>query len=164
MSEVTTYYLQTLSPEELVSRPQPPGVELRECITPIPEFNKFLYELVGQPWQWFDKSHWTSAAWHQYVERDELRTWVIYKEGTPAGYFELEKQADTRVEIAYFGLVPTFIGSGLGGYLLTCAIREGWAWGASAIIVNTCSLDHPSALRNYQSRGMQVYHSETRRE
>ena len=32
-----------------------------------------------------------------------------------AGYYELRRDAEDGVEIAYFGLLPEFIGRGLGG-------------------------------------------------
>ncbi len=161
MPEVTTYYLQTLSPGELVASPQPAGFDLRECVTQLPEFNRFLYELIGNRWHWQDKLVWSESDWRRYIGRENLRTWVVFEGATPAGYYELEKQDDNRVEIAYFGLVPVFIGRGLGGFLLSSAIENGWSWGATSIIVNTCTLDHPAALHNYQARGMKIYRRET---
>ena len=47
-----------------------------------------------------------------------VETLVLYVAGTPAGYVELEVQPDDNVEVAYFGLLPRFIGEGLGRYLL----------------------------------------------
>ena len=44
-----------------------------------------------------------------------------------AGYYELRRDKDGGVEIAYFGLLPEFIGRGLGGALLTSAIEEAWS-------------------------------------
>ena len=41
--------------------------------------------------------------------------------GTLAGYFELQRDADDGIEIAYFGLFDEFTGRGLGGHLLTVA-------------------------------------------
>lgn len=33
-----------------------------------------------------------------------------------------------------------------------------WAWpGTTRVWVHICSLDHPSALANYQARGLQIY-------
>ena len=49
----------------------------------------------------------------------------------------------------YIGLVPECIGRGLGGYLVTEAAAEGWALGASRVILDTCTLDGPAALPNY---------------
>ncbi len=66
-------------------------------------------------------------------------------------------------EIAYFGLLPEFIGRGLGGALLTSAIEEAWRMSPSItrVWVHTCTCDHPSALANYQARGMVIYKRET---
>ena len=57
-------------------------------------------------------------------------------------------QKDRSVEIAFFGLLPQFIGKGLGGYLLSEAIRKAWDLDASRVWVHTCTLDHPRALGN----------------
>jgi GNAT superfamily N-acetyltransferase len=85
-----------------------------------------------------------------------------YGSGTPAGYFELERQAKGTVEIAYFGLLPGFIGKGLGAYLLTFATRSAWDMGAARVWVHTCDLDHPRALANYQARGFRIFHVESK--
>ena len=65
------------------------------------------------------------------------------------------------MEIAYFGLAPGAIGLGLGKHLLSCAVRDAWAAGPSRVWVHTCTLDHPHALPNYQTRGFTVYRTET---
>ena len=60
----------------------------------------------------------------------------------------------------YFGLLPDFIGGGLGGALLTKAVERAFDLGATRAWVHTCSLDHPQALANYLARGMRVYRTE----
>ena len=45
----------------------------------------------------------------------------------PKGYFELERQAHGNVEIVYIGLLPDFVGRGLGARLLAAAIERAWA-------------------------------------
>jgi GNAT superfamily N-acetyltransferase len=128
---------------------------------PCPAFSLFLYQAVGGQWQWIDRLRWPVERWEAYLNRPELETWVGYVEGTPAGYYELEMQPGSNVEIAYFGLLPQFIGQGLGGELLTCAIRRAWEMGAARVWVHTCTLDAPTALANYQARGLRVYNEET---
>lgn len=125
------------------------------------EFNRFLYHWVGSDWSWTDKLSWTDERWMSYVRSDALRTFVGYQDGSPVGYFELLAQGG-EVEIAYFGLTPSFFGKGLGGVLLTCAIEEAWRLGPSRVWVHTCTLDHPAALPNYRSRGMTVFRTETK--
>ena len=117
----------------------------------------FLYATVGGRWQWYYRLSWTREQWLAYLDRPEQETWVGYLRGAPAGYFELEYQAGDSVEIVYFGLLPDFIGKGLGGILLSSAVQRAWDVGARRVWVHTCSLDHEVALDNYQARGFHVF-------
>jgi len=158
---VTIYYLEMKSPEALSPSTTNTAIEIRECVVKQPLYNKFLYQFIGEKWLWTDKLSWSDDQWRDYLAGDAVRTWVAYHGGAIAGYFELLRQGDD-VEIIYFGLAESFIGQGLGGYLLTEAIREAWNWqGTRRVWVHTCTLDHPSALKNYQARGMQIYRQET---
>jgi hypothetical protein len=85
---------------------------------------------------------------------------MAYVSGTPAGYFELERQHDAAVELASLGLLPRFIGKGIGGTLLTAAITRAWEMGTQRVWVHTCTLDHPQALSNDQARGFRIVRRE----
>ncbi len=163
MPETVTTFLEMTSRDQLRPR-EASDVRFRVVEASIRQwqFNRFLYSFVGKRWSWTDKELWTDEQWRAYVEDDTLRTFVAYYDGSPVGYFELQRQSGGDVEIVYFGMVPKFIGRGLGGCLLTHAIRSAWDWeGAERVWVHTCSLDHPAALENYKSRGMTVYRTET---
>jgi GNAT superfamily N-acetyltransferase len=161
MKDVTIYYLEMSSPEDIPETSRPADLSICECEIKQFQFNRFLYQLIGGPWQWVDKLSWTDDEWLSYAENDNLRTWVAYHRGSPAGYYELQQQPGGDVEIVYFGLAPKFIGMGFGGYLLTRAIRSAWSWnGTRRVWVHTCSLDHPGALANYKARGMKLYREE----
>lgn len=158
---VTTWYLEQRDPALLKpSRlpESPPRIE--RAVVPSPALNRYLYTHVGGDWHWRDRLPWTYERWMQWLDRPEVQTWVMTVQGTPAGYFELEKQTGDDVEIAYFGVAPEFLGRGLGGHLLTVCIEKAWAFGAKRVWVHTCSLDHVAALKNYQSRGMTLYKTE----
>jgi GNAT superfamily N-acetyltransferase len=158
---VTTWCLEMRSPAQLRAAAAPdPAPSIVRAETPSPALNRFLYTSVGGAWHWVDRLPWTWEQWMRSLDRPGHQTWVMYLAGTPAGYFELDRQ-DNDVEIAYFGVAPEFIGRKLGGYLLTRAIEEAWAMGATRVWVHTCTLDHPAALKNYQARGMTVYQQET---
>ena len=131
--------------------------DLVRASIPCPEFSRFLYTTVGYPWTWQDRLGWSYERWRNHLDRMELQTWVAYLQGTPAGYFELELDAKQSVEIAYFGLLPGFIGKGIGGHLLTDAIDRAFDLGSDPVWVHTCTLDHPQALANYLARGFEIY-------
>lgn len=156
---MTIYYLEMLEAPSY-ERAVAPEYTLVECEANQPEFNKFLYSLVGKQWDWTDRLVWDDARWEQVVTSCDLRTWVAYSDGIVAGYFELHKQGDD-VEILYFGLSPEFIGRGIGRPLLEDAINQAWSWqGVRRVWVHTCSLDHPAALKNYERRGFKLYKTE----
>jgi GNAT superfamily N-acetyltransferase len=159
---VTTYYLEILAPRNLRPKRSPrTDVALVRVTPPMPELNRFFYATAGASWYWTDRLPWTFQQWLDYLDRPELETWMLTVAGVPAGYFELESQLDSNVEIVYFGLFPYFVGGGLGAHLLTAAIEQGFATGAKRVWVHTCTLDHPRALANYQARGMVLYKEET---
>jgi GNAT superfamily N-acetyltransferase len=158
----TIWYLEMCSPSQLRAKDKPDALTLLEAEVKQYQFNRFLYQLVGASWLWTEKLSLSDRQWQNYAEADNLRTWVAWCQGSPAGYFELRKNPNGDVEICYFGLAEKFIGSGFGGYLLSAALQQAWSWQASRVIVNTCSLDHPSALANYQARGMSIYKTETK--
>jgi len=148
-----------------------------------------MYFKVGERWKWIDKRPWTDAQWKEYANDPGLRTFAGHCDESVAGYFELWRQSmslqartpvatektreqrseiidQTRteeVEIAYFGLLPDFIGRDLGSTLLTSAIENAWAWSPtpSRVWVHTCNRDYPSALANYEARGFKIYKVET---
>jgi len=160
--EVTTWYLEMLSPDELRSVERPDGACLVRAEIPSPELNRFLYTAVGGQWYWIDRLSWDYSRWQAWLDRPEVETWVLYQRGTPAGYVELEGQPDDNIEVAYFGILPSFIGQRLGGYLLSAGVERAWARTARRLWVHTCSLDGPYALANYQARGFRVYDQQTR--
>ncbi|MEE4660610.1 MAG: GNAT family N-acetyltransferase [Halieaceae bacterium] len=160
VAELTIWYLEMTAAAQHCPAPLAPGFDVVEASVPQYPVNRFLYHWIGEAWHWTDKRDWSGEQWRAYVERDGLRTWLAFVAGSPAGYFELERQRSGSVEIAYFGLAPTFIGRGFGSGFLSRAIAEAWAWDASRVTVNTCSLDHPRALENYRRRGFRLSHSE----
>jgi GNAT superfamily N-acetyltransferase len=161
--EVVTYYLEMTDPGQLrPSSAETGALAIRRIDPPRPELNRSLYAEVGGDWRWTDRLAWSDEEWSAYLGRPGLQTWVGYVADEPAGYFELERQDRGDVEIAYFGLLPRFIGRGLGGPLLTAATRRAWEMGASRVWLHTCTLDHPAALRNYRARGFRLYREESK--
>ena len=131
------------------------GLDIRECVVKQPRFNQFLYEYIGDGWNWVFRSPWSPEQWSAYVA-DSLRTFVAYRDGSIAGYYELRRDED-GVEIRTLGLLPEFIGQGHGGPLLDHAIETAFAWEASRVWLHTCTDDHANALNNYLKSGFSIF-------
>ncbi|GGM99480.1 N-acetyltransferase [Actinoplanes campanulatus] len=169
--EITTWYLEQDDPALLRPAGQPATpVTITRAELPSPEFNRYLYTAIGGDWFWSDRLPWTWQQWQDYLDQPGVETWVASVRGTPAGYAELDGHSPGEVEIAYFGLLSRFAGQGIGGHLLTVALRHAWTLPerhpglppVRRITVNTCSLDGPAALANYQARGMRIHRTATR--
>jgi GNAT superfamily N-acetyltransferase len=160
--EVETYFLEMTSPADVRPvRRAVDGFRVERAAIPSPELNRFFYTAVGGDWYWIDRLGWSRDEWLAWLDRPEHETWIGSLHGTPAGYFELERQAAGTVELVYFGLLPGFVGKGLGGLLLTAAVERAWEMaGTRRVWVHTCSLDGPAALANYQARGFRLYATE----
>ena len=120
-----------------------------------------LYAAVGRAWHWRDRLQLSDEQLDAYFASDDVRLWVLRAAGDVAGFFEVQRHHDQRVEIMYFGLMPAYIGRRLGGWLLTRAVEEAFALGASRVTLHTCTLDAPAALPNYLARGFVIVREET---
>jgi GNAT superfamily N-acetyltransferase len=158
---VTRTYLELRSPGELrpapVPRPEPRIERIDECTV---SFFRYLYQEVGRAYHWTDRLSWTDEMIRAYLDTPAVSVWLMSWQAAPAGYFELRKHEDDSVEIAYFGLLPDFIGRGWGKHLLTRAVESAWALGPSRVWLHTCTLDHPAALPNYLKRGFRQVRQE----
>jgi GNAT superfamily N-acetyltransferase len=155
--QVTITYLEMNGRGEAVPYDAERRLDVRRVEIPSPELSRFLYATVGGEWWWHERLSWDRDRWMEWLDRPEVETWVGYLSGAPAGYFELEGQPGGQVELTYFGLMPSFIGKGLGSELLAAAVERAWAIAETRVWVHTCTLDHPRALANYRARGFSVY-------
>jgi GNAT superfamily N-acetyltransferase len=159
--EVTRTYLEMRDPAQLqAARCDDPRIHVEQLPECSPSFFRQLYVEVGRNYHWIDRLPWTDEDVVAHLSQAEISLWLMTDDSATAGYFELRRCEDGSVEIAYFGLLPKFIGRGLGKYLLTRAVEQSWAEGANRVWLHTCTLDDPAALPNYLKRGFQPFKSE----
>jgi len=158
---VTRTYLELKEPGQLRDPgAPPPGAAIVPVRDVAPSYFRWLYATVGGPWHWRDRLGWDDDTIRRHFALDTVFLRVLEAEGAPAGYYELNRIADGAIEVIHIGLVPAYIGRGLGGYLVAEAAREAWALGATRVCLDTCTLDGPAALPNYLRRGFTVYRTE----
>lgn len=160
--QVRRTFLEMRAPGELKPAatpvPEPAVTRLQPC---SPAMFRHLYAEVGRAFRWTDRLSWTDEQIDEHLASRRISIWLLSWQDVPAGYFELREHDDRSVEIAYFGLLPDFIGRGWGKYLLTQAARAAWDLGPSRVWLHTCTLDHPAALPNYLKRGFRPVREET---
>lgn len=134
----------------------PTGVTMRLEVEPeAAVIAAAMYRQIGAAWHWRDRLDWTPADWAEAIHRHGVEVWTLNENHRTIGYVELEHRGDA-VDLRLFGLTSAGMGRGLGGWLLTRAVERAWALGAARVILNTCTLDGPTALPNYLARGFRV--------
>ncbi len=120
-------------------------------------FYRYLYDNVGDPWQWQDRRLLSETELGAIIGHEQVEIHVLYVAGTPAGYGELDRRQAGEIELVYFGLLPEFIGRGLGPYFLHWLQDTAWSYQPQRLWAHTCTLDHPSAMALYQRTGFVAY-------
>ena len=158
---VTVTYLEMTSPAQRRGAPGwPEPVTIQRAERPTLSFYRWLYDTVGADWDWYVRRRLSDDALAAIIHDDAVEVHVLYVRGVPAGYVEFDRRVEGEVEIAYFGLMPDWIGRGFGPALLAWALERAWSCGPRRVWLHTCSLDHPKALAVYRRAGFEVYDRE----
>lgn len=160
--EITTTYLEMFAcPAHLNLTPPRDDLQVMRAVQPTVSFYRYLYDTVGEPWLWYERRQMAPEALRAIIQHPQIEVYVLYVAGVPAGYAELDRTQPGQIELAYFGLLPAFIGQRLGRYLLHWAIATAWSHAPRRLWVHTCTLDHPNALPVYQKAGFVPYDRKT---
>jgi len=151
-----TVYLEMRSPRYR-DVPKPLEEIAVEHTRPSIDDYRFLYSSVGKDYHWIDRLRLEDDQLIAIIQDDTVDIYILKVRGDVAGYAELDRRIPDEVEIAYFGLLPEFVGKGLGKYFLCWAVNKAWAHQPRRVWVHTCDLDHPAALSNYLKAGFEIY-------
>ena len=114
----------------------------------------FFYKQVGKNYYWTDWLRKSEDEIDEFVNDKNVLLYTLIKDGWPVGFYMLDYRNKDICDLSFFGLVDEVIGIGLGKYLLQTAILTAWdSKKIEKLTVNTCSLDHKSAIYLYQKYG-----------
>ena len=131
----------------------PLGVEVVQARRCSIAFYRYLYHTVGQDYVWWLRRTLPDGELAAILGDPGVTIHVLYRDGEPAGFYELDRRHRPNINIAYFGLMPHAIGMGMGRAFLRHAVDTAWAEAPRGVTVNTCTADHPRALPNYLAAG-----------
>jgi len=152
--EVTVTFLEMKRPPAIYAHP-PANLNvalMRTRNIPL-HYYRYLIDRVGRKWHWVNVLRLGDEALEKKIHTLERDIRVLYLDGAPCGFFDINPLGADETEIAYFGLMEHATGLGLGRWFLGAAIEAAWATGPKQVVVQTCTLDHPAALQLYQKLG-----------
>jgi GNAT superfamily N-acetyltransferase len=154
---VITYLEMTERPaHETARHPSGKIAILRAEKLPVHMF-RYFYRAIGARWFWWERCRITDDAVAAIIHDPQVEVYLLNVEGCPAGYVEIDRRKNATANLNYMGLIPEYIGSGYGRYLLQQSLELAWAKNPGRVTVDTCTLDHPGALRSYQRAGFTPY-------
>ena len=162
--DVTVYYLEMLSPSGRVVKPPRDGLAVIHAKRPTVAYYRFLYNTVGRDYNWRSRGSRPDDELAQLIQDPLNEVHVLHVEGTPAGFAELDRRQPAEIELIQFGLMPGFIGQGLGKWFLQWTIDKAWSYQPKRFWLHTCTLDHHAALPNYLKAGLSLFRQEHKQE
>ncbi len=133
----------------------PPGYSVQVVPKCSVAFYRYLYGTVGHEYVWWLRRTLSDIELRSMLREPTISIHVLYADGEPAGFYELDRRNKPVVNLSYFGLMPHAIGHGAGRAFLRHAIDTAWAERTQAVTVNTCTADHRRALPNYLAAGFE---------
>jgi GNAT superfamily N-acetyltransferase len=157
---VKTTYLQMFARPERVVPPPRAGLAVVYAKKPTVAYYRFLYDAVGRDYDWTSRNKLSDADLDAILHDPWIEVHVLMADGVPAGFAELDRRIEGEIELAQFGLMPEFIGQGLGEYFLQWIIDKAWSYQPKRFWLHTCTQDHPAALPSYLKAGFAIYREE----
>ena len=148
-----TYLEMTKRPQRTPAAAPAGDAAIVQARRPPAHYYRYLFNTVGEPWLWTDRRTFSDENLAAIFASPAVSLFVLHVAGVPAGFVELRRIDRRETNVDYFGLMPDFVGQRFGPYLLDFGIDRAWDEGAAKVTVNTCTLDHPKALRLYQRAG-----------
>jgi GNAT superfamily N-acetyltransferase len=158
--DVRVFYLEMLSRSHRFVPAPRDGLSVLHVKTPSVKYYRDLYNAVGKDYHWYSRGSLSDAELVAVIHDPLDEVHVLHVAGTPAGFAELDRRKEEEIELVQFGLLPEFIGHGLGRYFLQWTIDKAWSYGPRRFWLHTCTLDHPAALPNYLNAGFSIYKEE----
>jgi len=155
--EVTITYLEQTARPFLQHPPAPRRKTALMRVENCPlHFYRYLYDLVGAPYNWISRRRLKDDELAALIHDDEVYLYVLYVDGAPLGMAEIDARAGDVHELKFFGLAPEITGCGFGRFFFVNILDLAWARAPQKLRLETCSLDHPAALPLYQKLGFEV--------
>ena len=115
-----------------------------------------IYSAIGETYDWSGRVIISKDEVMEVLNIKTTEIYYNYIDNELIGYFEFD--FTENAEIIYFGLMPDFIGKGLGKKMMDNALDILKSKNIDEVMLHTCALDHENALRFYKKCGFEVFY------
>ncbi|MEM1379086.1 MAG: GNAT family N-acetyltransferase [Pseudomonadota bacterium] len=155
---VTIHYLEQTMQRMQTPLPVPARkLAIMRAEKPPLAFYRFLFNGVGEPHRWISRRYMPDTELSAIINDPNIAIYVLYAEGSPVGFGEVDSRESDHAAIKFFGLLPEVQGQGLGRWFFREITELAWQMRKPRVIIETCTLDSPRALQLYQREGFSLY-------
>lgn len=153
---VDVTFLEMIHPPRFSAQSLPPGFRIEQEHVPTVALYRWLHTEIGGKHCWWMRRVKSDDELAAILAEPRRSLFLLKENGAVRGFFEFELHPHKTVNLAYFGLVPSMIGRGIGRVFLAQVIEMAWSANTLRVTVNTCTADHRRALPSYLAIGFRV--------
>ena len=156
LATVVTYLEMRQRPRPRLSAPRP---DLGLRLVDLPDVGEYLtlFRRIGENLMWTSRLIMAEDKLRDILHDPLNEVRIVTAMGREIGLLELDFRKPGECELAFFGVVPEAVGTGVGRWLMTQAHLLAWRPGIERFWLHTCDLDHANALAFYLRSGFKAY-------
>lgn len=150
-------YLEMFAPPAPWPEPDRPDLSFRRVAAPSVAWYKATIRLIGEKWLWFSPLVMPEAKLAALLRNPLLEVHALDRSGETVGIAELDRRVAGEVELSFFGVEGSEIGTGAARFLMNRALEAAFRGGTRRVWVHTCTFDHPAAVPFYLRSGFKPF-------
>ena len=135
-------YLEMTEPPAAPACPRVNGLSLAVMDRADTNGYREIFRRVGERWLWFSRLQMADGELAALLRDPAIDFFVLEMGGRPGGLLELDRRSPGEVEIAFFGVIEEWIGTGAGSFLMARALDMAWSGPTRRVWLHTCTIDH----------------------
>ena len=133
------------------------GLQLVAASSPALGWYRELFTRIGSDWLWSSRLELSDDKLSRILGDPHVEVYTARRGTEDVALLELDFREPDTCELAFFGLMTSYVGSGAGRWLMNRALEIVWSRPINRFWVHTCTNDHPDALRFYMRSGFRPF-------
>jgi GNAT superfamily N-acetyltransferase len=133
------------------------GLQLVAASRPALGWYRELFTRIGSDWLWTSRLQLADDELSRILGDPRVEVYAARRGAEDIALLELDFREPGTCELAFFGLMASYVGSGAGRWLMNRALEIVWSRPINRFWVHTCTHDHPDALRFYMRSGFRPF-------
>jgi GNAT superfamily N-acetyltransferase len=150
-------YLEMFAPPAAGLEPDRADLVFRRVADPDAGWYRATIRSIGEKWLWFSPLVMPEAKLVALLRNPLLEVHALERDGETVGIAELDRRIAGEVEISFFGVAGSEIGTGAARLLMNRALERAFRDRTRRVWLHTCTFDHPAAVPFYLRSGFRPF-------